>query len=194
MDRSPSRRQGQGRPLRGFRQAVANGIAYLPRDRRATGIFPSMSVLDNFAIAAVWTDTTAVQADYSGQASRKALRGHYRRSFRSRFGSRRPDHHAVGRQSAKGTSRASPGASPRRTPPERSSARCRAATATCSTASFVKLAADGMTLVILSSEIEEILLLCGRLLVFQNAKSRPRWPALKPTAGSVISAMFGKAA
>ena len=29
------------------------GIAYLPRDRRATGIFPGQSVFDNFAIAAL---------------------------------------------------------------------------------------------------------------------------------------------
>ena len=34
-------------------QAARHGIAYLPRDRRATGIFPGQSVLDNFAIAAL---------------------------------------------------------------------------------------------------------------------------------------------
>jgi ABC-type sugar transport system ATPase subunit len=35
------------------------GIAYLPRDRRAKGIFPSLSVLDNFAIASPGRDTVA---------------------------------------------------------------------------------------------------------------------------------------
>jgi ABC-type sugar transport system ATPase subunit len=39
------------RVIKSFRRAVQSGIAYLPRDRRATGIFPSMSILDNFAIA-----------------------------------------------------------------------------------------------------------------------------------------------
>ena len=34
-------------------QAARHGIAYLPRDRRATGIFPGQSVFDNFAIAAL---------------------------------------------------------------------------------------------------------------------------------------------
>ena len=39
-----------------MRSAVAAGIAYLPRDRRATGIFPTQSVLDNFAISSVGRD------------------------------------------------------------------------------------------------------------------------------------------
>src|ERR1700731_4129534 len=34
----------------GFRQATRSGIAYLARDRRANGIFPSLSILDNFAM------------------------------------------------------------------------------------------------------------------------------------------------
>src|SRR3954469_887572 len=34
-------------------QAARLGIAYLPRDRRATGILPGQSVFDNFAIAAL---------------------------------------------------------------------------------------------------------------------------------------------
>src|SRR4028119_836018 len=47
-----------GMPLGGFRQAVARGVAYLPRDRRATGLFPSLSVLDNFAIATLARDAS----------------------------------------------------------------------------------------------------------------------------------------
>jgi ribose transport system ATP-binding protein len=43
-------------PIGSFRKAVAAGIAYLPRDRRATGIFPTQSVLDNFAISTVGRD------------------------------------------------------------------------------------------------------------------------------------------
>ena len=36
-----------------FAAAVASGIGYLPRDRRTTGIFGGLSVFDNFAIAAL---------------------------------------------------------------------------------------------------------------------------------------------
>jgi len=32
------------------RQAAKHGVVYLPRDRRATGIFPGLSVLDNFGL------------------------------------------------------------------------------------------------------------------------------------------------
>jgi ribose transport system ATP-binding protein len=51
LDKSGSRTK-----ITGFRTAVANGVAYLPRDRRATGIFPTQSVLDNFAISTVGRD------------------------------------------------------------------------------------------------------------------------------------------
>ena len=39
-----------------FRQAVRCGVAYLARDRRANGIFPSLSVLDNFALVSMDRD------------------------------------------------------------------------------------------------------------------------------------------
>jgi len=35
------------------RQAARAGIVFLPRDRKSEGIFPSMSVIDNFAIASM---------------------------------------------------------------------------------------------------------------------------------------------
>ena len=49
-------RAGMSRPIGSFRKAVAAGVAYLPRDRRATGIFPTQSVLDNFAISTLSRD------------------------------------------------------------------------------------------------------------------------------------------
>src|SRR5579872_3249404 len=41
---------GLARPIENFHHAARRGIAYLPRDRRTAGIFPNLSVLDNFAI------------------------------------------------------------------------------------------------------------------------------------------------
>jgi ABC-type sugar transport system ATPase subunit len=35
------------------REAARHGVVYLPRDRRSTGIFPVLSVLDNFGIASM---------------------------------------------------------------------------------------------------------------------------------------------
>lgn len=40
-----------------FRQAVRHGIAYLARDRRSNGIFPALSILDNFAMVSMGRDT-----------------------------------------------------------------------------------------------------------------------------------------
>src|ERR1700722_14333194 len=42
--------------LRSFRGAARQGVAYLPHDRRTDGIFPNLSVLDNFAIASLSHD------------------------------------------------------------------------------------------------------------------------------------------
>src|SRR5579872_4241746 len=41
---------GVARSIENFHHGARLGIAYLPRDRRTAGIFPNLSVLDNFAI------------------------------------------------------------------------------------------------------------------------------------------------
>ena len=64
---------GRRTGIEGFRQAVAHGIAYLPRDRRATGIFPTLSILDNFAISTVGRDVRV--GLISKAAPARALRG-----------------------------------------------------------------------------------------------------------------------
>jgi len=64
---------GAGTRVEGFRQAVRHGIAYLPRDRRATGIFPTLSILDNFAIATIGRDVRG------GLISRRARSERYRK-------------------------------------------------------------------------------------------------------------------
>jgi ribose transport system ATP-binding protein len=59
---------------------------------------------------------------------------------------------------------------------------------------FRGLAAEGMVLVILSSEIEEILLLCHRVLVFREQRVSAEFSGAEMTADTVIAAMFGRAA
>jgi ribose transport system ATP-binding protein len=51
-----------------------------------------------------------------------------------------------------------------------------------------------MTLVILSSEIEEILLLCCRVLVFRENEVTAEMAGENMTTDSVIAAMFGRSA
>lgn len=45
------RRAGSG--LRNLHDAAREGIAYLPRDRKTEGLLPSLSVLENFAVASL---------------------------------------------------------------------------------------------------------------------------------------------
>ncbi|TIV08519.1 MAG: sugar ABC transporter ATP-binding protein, partial [Mesorhizobium sp.] len=59
---------------------------------------------------------------------------------------------------------------------------------------FRGLAAEGMALVILSSEIEEILLLCHRVLVFREQRVSAEFSGAEMTTDTVIAAMFGRAA
>ncbi|MGT2465436.1 hypothetical protein ACVOMV_09430 [Mesorhizobium atlanticum] len=51
-----------------------------------------------------------------------------------------------------------------------------------------------MALVILSSEIEEILLLCHRVLVFREQRVSAEFSGADMTTDAVIAAMFGRAA
>lgn len=58
--------QGEGFvSITGQRQAVGLGITYLPRDRKTQGIFPTLSVLENFALP------TAAQRTTLGFTSRR---------------------------------------------------------------------------------------------------------------------------
>lgn len=185
-------RQGQGRPLRGFRQAVANGIAYLPRDRRATGIFPSMSVLDNFAISTVWKDApagliTAAKRRERFEAYRQKLSikvpdldapittlsgGNQQKVLLARALALRPDVLLLN-DPTRGVD---------------------VATRHVLYDVFRDLARDGIALVILSSEIEEILVLCGRVLVFRDYEISAEMAGDDMTTEAVIAAMFGRAA
>jgi ABC-type sugar transport system ATPase subunit len=47
---------GQARTLGSPADALANGIAYVPKDRRSEGIFETRSILENFQVATLGTD------------------------------------------------------------------------------------------------------------------------------------------
>ena len=185
-------REGTRKTLRSFRHAVANGVAYLPRDRRATGIFPSMSVLDNFAISTVWRDAVA------GLIAPGKRRQRFE-AYRQKLSIKVPDLDAPittlsgGNQQKVLLARAlalGPDVLLLNDPTRGVDV----ATRHVLYGVFRELAAEGMTLVILSSEIEEILLLCSRLLVFRENEIAAEMAGADMSAEGVISAMFGKAA
>ena len=68
-------------------EAARHGVVYLPRDRRATGIFPVLSVLDNFAIPAMPRFSIAGILNRNGLVT-----GHGNRWTRERVTSLRSHH------------------------------------------------------------------------------------------------------
>ncbi|MBN9059580.1 MAG: sugar ABC transporter ATP-binding protein, partial [Rhizobiales bacterium] len=59
---------------------------------------------------------------------------------------------------------------------------------------FRELAAEGMALVILSTEIEEALVLCDRILVFREQELAASLEGAGRSSERIISTMFGRAA
>ena len=59
---------------------------------------------------------------------------------------------------------------------------------------FRELAKEGMTIVILSSELHELTALCDRVLVFREQEVTARLTSAQMTSEAIISAMFGEAA
>ncbi|PZM15469.1 ATP-binding cassette domain-containing protein [Rhizobium tubonense] len=175
----------------GFRKAVANGVAYLPRDRRATGIFPTQSVLDNFAISTVGRDTML------GLIRTQHRRRRYE-TYRDKLSISAPRPDAAittlsgGNQQKVLLARAlalEPGVLLLNDPTRGVDVATRHVLYDV----FRNLAREGMTLVILSSEIEEILLLCSRVLVFRENEVTAEMTGDSMTADNVIAAMFGRA-
>ena len=173
-----------------FRQATRSGIAYLARDRRANGIFPSLSILDNFAIVTLRKDMrfgliSAVRRRERFQIYRDRLSivapdgdrpitalsgGNQQKVLLARWLAREPRVLLLN--------------DPTRGVDQR--------TRETLYQTFRDLARkEGMALVVLSSEIEEILRLCDRVLVFREQAMIARLSGAGMTSDAVIAAMFG---
>jgi ribose transport system ATP-binding protein len=185
------RSDGTMRDVAGFRRAARDGIAYLPRDRRATGLFPTLSIIDNFAIASMARDSAG------GLISRSRRRERYE-AYRKRLGIVAPDPSApITTLSGGNQQKVLLARWLARHPdilllndPTRG---VDIATRQALYGVFRDLAADGMALVLLSTEIEEVLQLCDRVLVFRDQQCAARLAGGAMTADAVIAAMFGRA-
>ncbi|MEO9339653.1 ATP-binding cassette domain-containing protein [Mesorhizobium sp. SB112] len=181
-----------GEPITKFKNAVASGIAYLPRDRRTSGIFPTMSILDNFAVSTIDRDTRL------GFVSKTARRGRYE-AYRDRLSIVAPNPNAPittlsgGNQQKVLLARAL-ALEPKILLLNDPTRGVDVATRRILYDVFRELAAEGMALVILSSEIEEILVLCGRVLVFREQEISAEITGSDMTTDTVLAAMFGRAA
>ena len=173
-------------------QAVRHGIAYLPRDRRTTGIFPTLSVIDNFAIASPAAD---VRAGLISPAARRARFARYRAQLSIVAASDSAPITALsgGNQQKVLLARVlalAPRVLLLNDPTRGVDIRTRHALYEV----FTGLAGEGMALIILSTEIEEILRLCHRVVVFREHGVEARLDRAAMSVERVIAAMFGRAA
>jgi ribose transport system ATP-binding protein len=185
-------RGGERAPLRGFAAAARRGVAYLPRDRRAAGIFPNLSVLDNFAIASLSRDLRG------GFISLSARRARFE-AFRERLSIAAHDlDGSIARLSGGNQQKVLLARLLARDPlalllndPTRG---VDVATRGVLYRFFRELAGEGMALALVSSEIEELASLCDRVLVFREHSLFARLEGGRLTAAAVVAAMFGEAA
>ena len=184
---------GEAAPIGSLREAVRLGIAYLPRDRRGTGIFPGQSVFDNFAIAAMPRHATLGIVRRSGLHERL-------RAFRERLSMvyDRPDA-PIGTLSGGNQQKVLLArwlaCEPRVILMNDPTRGVDLGTRMKLYDTFRELARDeGIPLVVLSTEIEETLQLCDRVLVFRDQAISRELGADRLALDQVIAAMFGEAA
>jgi ribose transport system ATP-binding protein len=188
-----TRRDGSVATVEGFRQAVRCGVAYLARDRRANGIFPSLSIADNFAMASLGRDLRL------GLIDRGRRRRRYER-WRDRLSIVAPAPEAPITTLSGGNQQKvllarwlalEPTVLLLNDPTRGVDQRTRETLYEV----FADLARrDGVSIVLLSTEIEEVLRLCDRVLVFRERRIAASLAGDGLTADGVIAAMFGRAA
>lgn len=173
-----------------FRQAVRRGVAYLARDRRANGIFPSLSILDNFGLVSMDRDRRFGLIDRRKQRARYET---YRRrlSIVAPLSDRAITTLSGGNQQKVLLARwlaLGPRVLLLNDPTRGVDQRTRETLYQV----FRDLARnEGMALVVLSTEIEELLRLCGRVLVFREQHVVARLVGTRISQDKVIAAMFG---
>lgn len=185
--------RGDGRPveIRGFRQAVRNGIAYLPRDRRANGIFPALSVLDNFSVVTFARDTRLGLIDFRRRRTRFAF-------YRERLSINvpRPDAPITtlsgGNQQKVWLARwlaREPRILLLNDPTRGVDQRTRE---TLYEVLRDLVTREHMTVIVLSTEIEEILRICDRTMVFRDQSMTRELNGDEMTGENILAAMFGR--
>jgi ABC-type sugar transport system ATPase subunit len=172
-------------------EAARNGVVYLPRDRRATGIFPVLSVLDNFAIPAM------PRFSLAGILDRKRLKQELA-SYTDFLSIRYPSADAPisalsGGNQQKVLLARLLALKPRIMLLNDPTRGVDLSTRLKFYEAFRTLASEnGIALVILSSEIEEILQLCNTVSIFRDFECSTILDRRTMSMDRVMAAMFGQ--
>jgi ribose transport system ATP-binding protein len=176
--------------IRSFRSAARAGVAYLPRDRKSEGVFPSLSVLDNFSMVILR------RMAWLGVISRRRLVRRYS-DFQALLSIVAPSPSAPitslsGGNQQKVLLARWLATGPRVLVLNDPTRGVDLATRLALHDVLRDLAKERMALVLLSTEIEELLQLCHRVLVFREGSifTELRPPAM--TLSAIVAAMFGR--
>ena len=182
---------GGSETLVSLAQAARHGVVYLPRDRRSTGIFPAMSVLDNFGVPSM---SLFARGGILRRLAQRAALADYTSFLSIRY----PDMTAPitalsGGNQQKVLLARWLALNPRLMLLNDPTRGVDLQTRMKFYDVFRDLAREkGIALVVLSTEIEEILQLCGRVLVFRDAALSQRIDRADMTMDRVLAAMFGQ--
>ena len=179
-----------GKTISGLRDAVRQGVAYLPRDRRATGIFPTMSIIDNFAMATVGRDARFGMINPNNRRARYEAYKKKLSIVAARPGN--PITTLSGGNQQKVLLARALAHDPNVLLLNDPTRGVDIATRHILYGVFRSLADEGMALVVLSSEIEEVLALCGRIHVFREHSVSATLSGSDMTTEKIIASMFGK--
>jgi ribose transport system ATP-binding protein len=180
---------GEGRAVRGYRAANRLGIRYVPRDRRHEGLFGPMSVFDNFAVT-LWSDFNRLGL----------LR---RQEARKRFADFAESSRLVSASPRRSISILSGGNQQKVLLGRWIAMRPRVLVVNDPLRGvdhntkeelyrlFRRLAADGVAIIFLSTEIVELLTLTDQIAVFHEGSLVAMLPTEMSSDTDVVAAMFG---
>lgn len=176
-------------PLRSFREASRRGVAYVPRDRKREGLFFALSILDNFSMALMRS------FNRGGVLRRRALRREFQLyAERLRLKAGAPTD-LIGMLSGGNQQKVllarwlatHPKVLVLNDPLRGVDANTKEELYSL----FRDLSAEGLTIVLLSTEILELLLVCDRIAVFHDGGLQAELPIEGTTETDVVAAMFG---
>lgn len=183
------RDNGETRPVRGYQGANRLGVRYVPRDRRHEGLFGPMSVFDNFAVT-LWTEFNWLGV-LRRQQARKRFDDFAESSRLVTASPKRPISILSGGNQQKVLLGRWIAMRPRVLVVNDPLRGVDHNTKEELYKLFRRLAADGVAIVFLSTEIVELLTLTDQIAVFHEGSLVAMLPTEMSSDTDVVAAMFG---
>jgi ribose transport system ATP-binding protein len=181
-----------GRPLnpREPREAIAAGVAFLPEDRRAEGIVPDLSVRENLTLAAL---PGLTRWGVVSRAEQRAVVDRFVARLRIKADLNQPIRELSGGNQQKVLLARWLCRDPRLLLLDEPTRGIDVGARAEIGGLIRELAAGGMGVLMISSELSELLEGCGRVVVLRDGRSVAELRAADLTEGAVVRAMAGGA-